>query len=634
MLTTHISYLRFRWVSLQLQSICRPGILLEGDVREKLRHPPQNLTAMYSEVYNQMYSQLGPESQQIMKRVLKWLLCAQRQLSTDELLAAVSIKSSKEFTRVSKQDVLDMCYNFVVLDNEMDIFRFTHLSVREYLEGCEEYSVALAHSLAAEKCLLLCLATPSDYKRPESAVAKARSFRDYAMLHWVTHCQMSDHYRHEGTLGQLFNKFVHRNPLVSPSFQEWTQSAQLRMQSTAWNDPLKARIESAFSSPPDPFFAACAWGFLDLVESSLRSRKIITHITNSRGHAGLRIASDYDQNDVVQFLLNEGADVMAKAKDGSTALHVAVGRGNSKATSLLLGKGAKIEAKDESGRTPLHKASETGNEETLRLLLENGANPSATHNGGWTPLHCAAEKGNEAAVMLLLDNEKLVDLEVEDEFGCTALYLAAERGHEQVVQHLLRKNAVVDAVDSYGGTALGQAVENGHKGIVRLLLEAHADVNKCGALQRAAERGNDEILPLLIEYGADIEAKESPGIQALHMASERGHMTAVEQLIKRGADIESKDYYGRTPLYHAAAGGYERVVQLLLDNGADIMTGDMDMKTPLHEAAARGHGPVVQLLLGKLGRRPPETDNSGKTALDWAIEGQHMAVVGLFESQV
>lgn len=61
---------------------------------------------------------------------LQWLLCAERQLSVSELLAAVS-KTSSHSSDISLRSILDYCCNLVVIDRVADTFRLAHLTVRE-----------------------------------------------------------------------------------------------------------------------------------------------------------------------------------------------------------------------------------------------------------------------------------------------------------------------------------------------------------------------------------------------------------------------------------------------------------------------------------------------------------------------
>ncbi|KAJ9644083.1 hypothetical protein H2199_003951 [Coniosporium tulheliwenetii] len=103
---------------------------------------------------------------------------------------------------------------------------------------------------------------------------------------------------------------------------------------------------------------------------------------------------------VVRLLLEEGADLHAKDKDGKTALHlvaswrneavvprsgmtdrvsvrkamssrrVAMRRANEAVVRLLVEKGADIHAKDKDGKTALHEAARSGNEAVVQLLRE------------------------------------------------------------------------------------------------------------------------------------------------------------------------------------------------------------------------------------------------------------------------
>ena len=57
----------------------------------------------------------------------------------------------------------------------------------------------------------------------------------------------------------------------------------------------------------------------------------------------------------LKVLLDHRADVNAATPDGATALHQAVGRGD-EIVKFLVEKGAKLDAKDKQGRTPIEWA--------------------------------------------------------------------------------------------------------------------------------------------------------------------------------------------------------------------------------------------------------------------------------------
>jgi len=60
--------------------------------------------------------------------------------------------------------------------------------------------------------------------------------------------------------------------------------------------------------------------------------------------------------DAVRHLILSGADIDAKTRIGSTALHLAAEAGNLEMVEMLFERGADIDARDLEGKTPLQKA--------------------------------------------------------------------------------------------------------------------------------------------------------------------------------------------------------------------------------------------------------------------------------------
>lgn len=104
-------------------------------------------------------------------------------------------------------------------------------------------------------------------------------------------------------------------------------------------------------------------------------------------------------------LLNKGGPTLIDTPDGSTGergIHIAVKDRDLSWIGFLMQKGARIDLKDRDGNTPLMVASRIGFIDAARLLIAKGAQVNASNNLGETPLIMAAQKRDLAMVRLLL----------------------------------------------------------------------------------------------------------------------------------------------------------------------------------------------------------------------------------------
>ncbi|KAH8800503.1 ankyrin repeat-containing domain protein [Xylogone sp. PMI_703] len=75
-------------------------------------------------------------------------------------------------------------------------------------------------------------------------------------------------------------------------------------------------------------------------------------------------------DDIIQLLLEKGAHVDARSRDGSTALHLAVKSEYAVPVQLLIENKADIGVRDEYGKTALDYANERGYKDIMQLLQE------------------------------------------------------------------------------------------------------------------------------------------------------------------------------------------------------------------------------------------------------------------------
>lgn len=123
---------------------------------------------------------------------------------------------------------------------------------------------------------------------------------------------------------------------------------------------------------------------------------------NIKGLSGAPLLMFADTFEVVQALIEQGADVNVRTPDGETILHQNVFGGKVEIVELLLAAGADFNAKNLDGETPLFIAAYKGWKEIAGLLLAKGADVNARDNANKTPLHTAASQGKKEVVELLI----------------------------------------------------------------------------------------------------------------------------------------------------------------------------------------------------------------------------------------
>ena len=94
--------------------------------------------------------------------------------------------------------------------------------------------------------------------------------------------------------------------------------------------------------------------------------------------------------DLVQVLIEHGADLIAQDDTGSTPLHLVSSKGSARTVRVLIKHGAGVSARNGNHEIPLHLASSSGSTETVRLFLRRGVEVNAQDWSHKMPLHLAS----------------------------------------------------------------------------------------------------------------------------------------------------------------------------------------------------------------------------------------------------
>jgi ankyrin repeat protein len=177
-----------------------------------------------------------------------------------------------------------------------------------------------------------------------------------------------------------------------------------------------------------------------------------------------------------------GVDVNATNKAGQTALMLALSSRNQDLVQLLLELGANPNIGDQNGQFPIYVAM--NDPELFQLLVSKGADVNIK-NGRYTLLHQAIVNNNQRIVQLLL-SQKGVDINGKTDDGETAVHLAVMRRNQMLLQQLLASGADANLTNRSLQSPLIRAVLQDDYLSVKTLLEWGADVNVRDGSNRTA----------------------------------------------------------------------------------------------------------------------------------------------------
>ncbi len=131
-------------------------------------------------------------------------------------------------------------------------------------------------------------------------------------------------------------------------------------------------------------FEAAAMGQVDAVRHHVRTDPCAVNSCAKDGFTPLHLATFFGKIDVARFILANGGDVGAAARNPSAVqpLHSAAATGDANVVRVILAAGADPDAKQAGGHTALHSAVVHGNVAMTIALLASGADPSIQNEEG------------------------------------------------------------------------------------------------------------------------------------------------------------------------------------------------------------------------------------------------------------
>lgn len=240
----------------------------------------------------------------------------------------------------------------------------------------------------------------------------------------------------------------------------------------------------------------------------------------------------------------------------------------------------------------------------------------------------------------LIDSKQLV-LDPPD---LSEFLSAAVTGDSKIVADLLNKGFDSKLTSGAAETKFQDKktfnlTSSGYHDVLILLLQAKADITFKSTLKSelfaAVKKGNLRATKFLIESEPWlINSKDEYNNSPLDFAVVNGDASAVSYLIRKKITITLSPKFIAVFFGKVISGHFDIVKMLIKAKPSLLEQTDLFNHTPLLLAATEGHKVIVSYLI-KMGANPnvwthsPGGKNHGKTALDWALDKNHIDIAVL-----
>ena len=537
----------FLWVDLAAEDLLLQEVHNVAQVAQQL---PKSVNEMYCRALRRIPEHTVP----LVVVLFRWVLAALRPMTVDEISTALLHMGFATANPVEMvQYGVAACSSMLGINEETNDVHIQHTSVQDFLtektgllwtdaelyrfhvnvEECDGEIASLCIRYLEQGCLHAGPIAMVDGDRYWQRVGQF-PLLPYATLYWSDHLRTatrpqvdisSPFFVDQSPIRKnwwqtFYPATTGQDPLLTPrSFGVLHMAAALNLVSVAqqleFRGELGRRINNKDSHGSSALHWAVVMGNMEMFTFLLQrgaSRECV-------GETIFELACRKGQQEIVEYLLNVGQDVNARAADPMTV------KGISKATRWIHGKVSegqileldfwKLLVRDTgAGGTALHTACLCGHTAVAELLIRRGAYVQMATTKGWTALHSASWRGQMDCVKLLLDHGAN-PMEVTQD-GWNSLHCAASRGKHAVVSFYLTKGIPVDAVTKKRKTALHHAAYSGSAATVSVLVKAGAFINAQShkgetPLHLAARASEPEVVELLLAMGANRYIPNSAG---------------------------------------------------------------------------------------------------------------------------
>lgn len=163
---------------------------------------------------------------------------------------------------------------------------------------------------------------------------------------------------------------------------------------------LLVLLSNTYAFSQEDTFSLVRSGDLDKLSRVLKTEPTLIDLPNEDGFTMLILAAYKGHDEIVDFLLNVGANVNYNSEMG-TALTASVFRGNYNMSQKLLNNKANPNLTDLRGVTPLMYATQFKNKDLIKLLLKYNSDKKLVDSTGKTAFEYAINSKDEEIIDIL-----------------------------------------------------------------------------------------------------------------------------------------------------------------------------------------------------------------------------------------
>ena len=311
------------------------------------------------------------------------------------------------------------------------------------------------------------------------------------------------------------------------------------------------------------------------LKKMIRNNKSLINVVDAKKNTLLHNAAFYGKKDIIEYLIQKGADINAVNIQLNTPLHQSIINGKDKVSKLLIQKGSDLSKKNIVKKTPLHLSVRYNRDAIVRFLISKGADINCIDGHNRTPLSLAArETGNVKIAKILIKNG--ADINVMDTNKQTPLVFATWKGFTGIINILLDKGAGYSKFRNGAYHLLADAARAGSVRLFNYVVKKEGDnifyISKWNEyfMNCAINGGSLKIIKMLKNRKIPINIKpDIYGNTVLHYASERNKFSIIKFLKENGVDINKRNNLGESAYNIADKKGHKNMQKMILSFGGN-----------------------------------------------------------------